>query len=164
MFRVTKRFGKWPLIEDISSTGHHSVHLSTTSHLLRTYLGKLKEIHTQSQDCSLFFFTGECFEAKMNYRLMRKTQWILAPCFFTEFHIQKYLWTASHVPSTGLERDNSGMNLCILILLKWRPCLCKVLPGFFLLPQSLATCDVPLPHSALGLRACSKGDLRHMLK
>lgn len=92
-------------------------------------------------------FTGECFEAKMNFRFSSKTQQIVALYFSPKSHIQKYLWTTSHVPNTALEIDNSGMDLCILILLKWSPCSCKVLPVPFPLSQSWAKCDMPVPHT-----------------
>lgn len=112
------------------------------------------------QDYSLF--TGKCFGAKMNYRFMSKTQQILALYFSTKFHIQKYLWTASHVPSTGLEMDNSSRNLCIHTPLQWKPCLCKIPPHLSPLSQSLARSNVPVPQSASSLYTYSKGVFRHV--
>lgn len=110
------------------------------------------------QDHSLF--TRECFETNKNGRFMNKSQQILALYFSTECHIQKYLQSASNVPGTGMEVHNSDGNLYIFILLKWKLCLCKVLPALSPLSESLAKSDVPAPQSPSSLCACSKGVLR----
>lgn len=93
---------------------------------------------------------------------MCKTQQILALYFSTTFHIQKYLWTASHVPSTGLEMDNSSRNLCIHTPRQWKPCLCKVPPNLSPLSQSFARCNVPVPQNASSLCTYSTGVFRHV--
>lgn len=123
----------------------------------------IRNVYTNSQDHSLF--TGKCFKAKWltSSGVKPNKPWLfislLSPTFKSTYGLLLMCQT-----STGLEIDSSGMDLCILILLNWRPCSCEVLLVPFLLPQSLANCDIPVPHSALSLCASSKEVLRHMTK